>query len=83
MLSDPGQVRTAQMAAYPGMLPSKTGWAAPQKANPAEARRQGMMDGLDNNPLKLIREGRIHWRDIPKQQSLEDWNDFWSESKNA
>ena len=83
VLSGPGQVRSAQMAAYPGMLPSKTGWKALQAANPAEARRQGMMDGLDNNPLKLIREGRIFWRDIPKQQSLEDWNDFWSEYKNA
>lgn len=83
MLSGPGQVRSAQMAAYPGMLPTRTGWKALQKANPDEARRQGMMDGLDNNPLKLIREGRIHWRDIPKQQSLEDWNDFWSEYKNA
>jgi len=83
MLSGPGQVRSAQMAAYPGMLPSKTGWKALQEANPAEAKRQGMMDGLDNNPLKLIREGRIFWRDIPKQQSLEDWNDFWSEYKNA
>jgi spermidine/putrescine transport system substrate-binding protein len=83
MLTGPGQVRSAQMAAYPGMLPTKTGWKALQEANPDEARRQGMMDGLDNDPIKLIREGRIHWRDIPRQQSLEDWNDFWSEYKNA
>jgi spermidine/putrescine transport system substrate-binding protein len=83
MLTGPGQVRSAQMAAYPGMLPTKTGWAALQAANPDEAKRQGMMDGLDNNPIKLIREGRIFWRDIPRQQSLEDWNDFWSEYKNA
>ena len=83
MLSGPGQVRSAQMAAYPGMLPSKTGWKALQEANPDEAKRQGMMDGLANNPIKLIREGRIFWRDIPRQQSLEDWNDFWSEYKNA
>jgi len=83
MLTGPGQVRSAQMAAYPGMLPTMTGWKALQAANPEEAKRQGMMDGLDNNPIKLIREGRIHWRDIPRQQSLEDWNDFWSEYKNA
>jgi spermidine/putrescine transport system substrate-binding protein len=83
MLTGPGQVRSAQMAAYPGMLPTKTGWKALQAANPDEARRQGMMDGLPNNPIKLIREGRIFWRDIPRQQSLEDWNDFWSEYKNA
>ncbi len=83
MLSPPGQVRSAQMAAYPGMLPTKSGWKALQEANPEEAKRQGMMDGAANNPLTLIRDGRIHYRDIPKQQSLEDWNDFWSEYKNA
>ena len=83
MLSGPGQVRSAKMAAYPGMLPTKAGWKALQAADPAEAERQGMMDGLAHNPLTLIREGRIHYRDIPVQQSLEDWNDFWSEYKNA
>jgi spermidine/putrescine transport system substrate-binding protein len=31
----------------------------------------------------MLREGRIHFRDIPLQQSLEEWNDFWSEYKNA
>ena len=30
-----------------------------------------------------LREGRIHFRETPVQQSLEDWNDFWSEYKNA
>ena len=27
--------------------------------------------------------GRIHYRNIPVNQTLEDWNDFWSEYKNA
>jgi len=31
----------------------------------------------------LIDAGRISYRDIPVQQDLEDWNDFWSEYKNA
>lgn len=83
MLSGPGQVRSAKMKAYPAMLPTKAGWAALQKADPAEAKRQGMVAGAPNNPITLIREGRIHYRDIPRQQSLEDWNDFWSEYKNA
>ena len=25
----------------------------------------------------------IHYRNIPVKQTLEDWNDFWSEYKNA
>jgi spermidine/putrescine transport system substrate-binding protein len=83
MLSPAGQVRSAKMAAYPGMLPSKTGWQALQEADPAEAKRQGMMDGLDNNPITLIQNRRIHYRGVPKQQSLEEWNDFWQEYKNA
>jgi spermidine/putrescine transport system substrate-binding protein len=35
------------------------------------------------NCIDDLREGRIHFRDTPVQQSLEDWNDFWSEYKNA
>ena len=41
------------------------------------------MEGMPNDPIALIKDGRIHYRDIPKQQTLEDWNDFWSEYKNA
>ena len=35
------------------------------------------------DPIALINEGRIHYRNIPVNQTLEDWNDFWSEYKNA
>ena len=35
------------------------------------------------DPVALINQGRIHYRGLPQQQSLEDWNDFWSEYKNA
>jgi len=82
MTSGPGQVRAARMAAYPGILPYRSGWKALQAADPAEAERQGMVFGR-RNAVDLRREGRIHFRDIPRQQSLEDWNDFWSEYKNA
>lgn len=83
MLSPAGQVRSIQMAAYPGLSPTKSGWTAIQEANPDEARRSGLIEGAANDPIRLKREGRIHYRDIPRQQSLEDWNDFWSEYKNA
>ena len=82
MTSGPGQVRSTQMAAYPGMSPYKSGWTALNQANPAEAKRQRMnLDGP--NCIDDLREGRIHFRRTPIQQSLEDWNDFWSEYKNA
>ena len=83
MLSPEGQVKSAQMAAYPGFCVTKAGRAALIKADPAEAKRSHQMSGMANDPIALIDEGRIHYRDIPQQQSLEDWNDFWSEYKNA
>lgn len=83
MLSPAGQVRSAQMAAYPGFCITQSGVKALREANMNEAQRTGQVDGAPNNPITLIKEGRIHYRDIPRQQSLEDWNDFWSEYKNA
>ena len=82
MCSPAGQVRSAQMKAYPAMLPFKSGWTALNEQAPEEAKRQRMvLDGP--NCIDDLREGRIHLRNIPVQQSLEDWNDFWSEYKNA
>jgi len=83
MLSPRGQVRSIQMAAYPGLSPTKSGWIAIQQENHAEAVRSGMIGGVDNSPIKMRNEGRIFDRNIPQQQDLEDWNDFWSEYKNA
>ena len=83
MLSPAGQVKSAQMAAYPGFCVTKAGRAALIEADPAEAKRSHQMEGMANDPIALINQGRIHYRDIPQQQTLEDWNDFWSEYKNA
>jgi spermidine/putrescine transport system substrate-binding protein len=83
MLGPQGQVKSIQMAAYPGLSPTKSGWTAIQAANPEEAKRSGLIEGADNDPIKMLREGRIFFRDTPKQQSLEDWNDFWSDYKSA
>ncbi len=83
MLSPAGQVKTAQMAAYPGFCVTKGGRALLNEVDPKEAKRSHQIDGDPQDPITLIKEGRIHYRDIPKQQSLEDWNDFWSEYKNA
>ena len=82
-LSPEGQVKSANMAAYPGFVVTKAGEEALIKTTPEEAKRTGQMPGMANNPITLINEGRIHYRDTPKQQTLEDWNEFWSEYKNA
>lgn len=83
MLSPEGQTKSIQMAAYPGLSPTKSGWKAIQEANPAEAERSGLIEGHEQSPIKLLNEKRVFFRDIPRQQSLEDWNDFWSEYKTA
>ena len=83
MMSPAGQVKSAQMAAYPGFCVTKAGRAALIEADLAEATRSHQIDGDAQDPITLISEGRIHYRDIPQQQGLEDWNDFWSEYKNA
>lgn len=83
MLSPEGQLRSAEMAAYPGFCVTMAGQAELRKANPREAERTGQVPGAANNPVTLIDEGLIHYRDIPKQQTLEEWNDFWSQYKNA
>ncbi|MDE2384082.1 MAG: spermidine/putrescine ABC transporter substrate-binding protein [Alphaproteobacteria bacterium] len=83
MLSAQGQVHSARMAAYPAFAVTKAGRKALNDKDPKEAQRTGQVDGAANDPVTLLKEGRIHYRDIPKQQSLEVWNDFWSEYKGA
>jgi spermidine/putrescine transport system substrate-binding protein len=83
MLSPAGQVKSAMMAAYPGFTVTKGGMKALNEAQPKEAARTGQVEGAANNPITLIKDGRIHYRNIPVQQSLEDWNEFWQEYKSA
>lgn len=77
-----GQAKSADMAAYPALVPNKKGWEVLNAENPAEAKRQNMVLGT-RNAMDMIREGRIQYRQLPVQQSLEDWNDFWSDYKGA
>ncbi len=83
MMSPEGQVHSARMAAYPGFAITKKGRALLNEKDPKEAQRTGQVDGAANDPVTLIKDGRIKYRDIPKQQSLEVWNDFWSEYKGS
>lgn len=77
-----GQAKSAQMAAYPALIPNAKGWEVLQAENPDEARRQGMTKDA-GNVMDMIRAGRIKYREWPIQQDLETWNDFWSEYKGA
>ena len=83
MMSPEGQVHSARMLAYPGFAITKGGRKLLNEKDPKEAQRTGQVDGAPNDPITLLKDGRVHYRDIPKQQSLEDWNEFWQEYKNA
>ena len=69
-------------AAYPAMIPNKKGWELLAKNDMDEAKRQNMVLGQPN-VMDMIRSGQIQYRALPVQQSLEDWNDVWSDYKNA
>jgi len=77
-----GQVKSANMKAYPCLIPNRKGWELMAKETPEEAKRQGMLLN-QNNVMDLIRSGRIKYRQLPVQQSLEEWNDFWSDYKGS
>lgn len=77
-----GQAKSADMAAYPALIPNRKGWEVLNETNPGEAKRQNMVLG-ERNAMDMIREGRIKYRQLPIQQSLEDWNDFWSDYKGS
>lgn len=75
-----GQVASARMAAYPAMIPNRKGWELLNSTDAAEAKRQGMvMQG--KNCVDDIRSGKIKFRELPVKQSIEDWNDFWTDYK--
>lgn len=82
MASPKGQFRLANLNVFPAIIPSKTGWKKMIEERPEDARHLGMFNGPGNS-IDLIKEGRIHIRKLPVQQSLEDWNDFWSSYKSA
>ena len=75
-----GQVVSARMAAYPALIPNRKGWEILNTVDAAEAKRQGMVL-KGPNCMDDIRSGKIRFRELPKQQSIEDWNDFWSDYK--
>lgn len=77
-----GQFRQANLNVFPAIIPTKSGWARMIAERPDDARFLGMTND-PGNAIDLIREGRIHIRQLPQQQTLEQWNEFWSAYKSA
>jgi len=81
MASPEGQMRVAIKPAYSGSIPNKEGWVLLNKEHPDWAKL--LLHELDKpNVMDEYKEGKIYIRDLPKQQSLTDWNDAFTQFKN-
>lgn len=81
MASPEGQVRVAIKPAYSGSIPNKAAWTLLNEQHPDWAEL--LLHRLDaRNVMDEYAEGKIFIRDLPKQQSLADWNDAFTEFKN-
>jgi spermidine/putrescine transport system substrate-binding protein len=75
------QVRTATLSSYSAAIPSKKGWELMAKQKPEWAKRlQLQLDGP--NVMDVYREGKIFIRKTPVQQTIEEWNNVWTEFKS-
>ena len=75
-----GQMQTAILPAYQAEIPNTAGWElmaeeAARLGGPPRSQRRA------RNILDLYDEGRISIRKLPVQQTIEEWNDAWTEFK--
>ncbi|HXV25959.1 MAG TPA: extracellular solute-binding protein [Alphaproteobacteria bacterium] len=81
MASPEGQMRVAIKPAYSGSIPSKAGWKLLGEQHPDWSKL--LLHELDKpNVMDEYAKGKIFIRDLPKQQSLEEWNQAFTEFKN-
>ena len=81
MSSPEGLVREATKPAYNASIPSIPGWEKLNADRPEDAVM--LRHEFDKpNVIDDIRAGKINVRYLPKQQSVETWNEAWSEYKN-
>jgi spermidine/putrescine transport system substrate-binding protein len=80
MTSPEGQSRSARMPAYNASIPSRAGWVKLNEDDPAAAKRLRHTFG-DRNVMDEYKDGKIHIRQTPLQQPVEDWTDVWADFK--
>lgn len=80
LLSPEGQVKVATKSGYAASIPNLDGWALLARENPEWSERLRLrIDGP--SVMDDFRAGRIHIRSTPKNQSIEDWTDAFTEFK--
>ncbi len=76
-----GQVRLMTKSSYMANGPSEAAWARLNEIDPEEARMLHMTDE-DDNIMAMLRAGRIIPRRLPKNQSMESWQEAYTEFQN-
>ena len=76
-----GQRRLMLKSSYMANGPSEAAWKDIVKKNPAEAKMLHMTDA-DDNIMATLRAGKIIPRRLPKNQSMETWQEAYTEFQN-
>jgi len=80
--SPEGQVRTATLKSYAAAIPNMEGWKLMAERLPNWADRLRLRMN-QRNVMDEYKEGKIFIRKLPKQQSIEDWNEAWTRFKST
>lgn len=79
--SPEGQARSALLPSYWASIPNRKGWDLLIRDHAEQAR--ALRHTYDaRNVMDEYKDGKIFIRQTPVQQSIEDWNDVWSEFKS-
>jgi spermidine/putrescine transport system substrate-binding protein len=79
--SPEGQVRMATKVDNKKSIPSVAGWKLLNEQKPKEAEIL-RMTLTGPNVMDEYKAGRIAYRQLPQQQSIDDWNEAWSDFKS-
>lgn len=81
LVSPEGQVRVGLKSSYMGSIPNKKGWELMNDINPNGA--DILRHRFDKrNVMDEYADGKIALRQLPAQQSIDDWSDVWNEFKS-
>ena len=76
-----GQTRLMTKSSYMAAGPNQAAWDQLIQTNPKEAKMVHVMEG-DDNIINLLRDGKIIPRRLPKVQSMETWQDAYTQFQN-
>jgi spermidine/putrescine transport system substrate-binding protein len=76
-----GQTRLMTKSSYMANGPSEAAWTHLNETNPAEAAMLHMTSDSDNI-MAVLRDGRIIPRRLPKNQSMESWQEAYTQFQN-